>query len=500
MMKLNKISLYAAIFGATLSLTSCEKDYLETAPSNAVPFEDAYGSKAGMEAALTGIYRLMRQAPVNQGTVSHDSYGVPALMTTFDVMGQDVMANNGWFMFQYELDNKLNIYRGPRTIWGHGYNLITNANSIIAFAPDVPNTTEAERKAFEAEARAIRAFAFFDLVRTYQHTYLKNPQALGVPLMLEPTTPTTEGKERATLEQVYAQMLEDLIFAEQNLTGARTMKSRINQHVVQGLLARVYLEMGQWENAAEFARKARESYPLMTPAEYKAGFNNYGNAEWIWGLPQAADQNNAFASFFSFYDGRYTLDANGSRNYVRRGYNNFRANDQFVALFSENDARREFQEDEKAFNLNSEGRKIWTSDRYTITKFKDLPDLSGHIVLMRAAEMFLIEAEAEARLGNFIKAQGLLLELRRNRYTNPGLVLPSIATGQALIDEIHVERRKELYGEGFALLDIKRLQKPLVREGNHTAVLGTTPANSNLFIHQIPQTEIDANPKIEQNP
>lgn len=499
-MRFNKLSLYAAVFGATLSLTSCEKDYLETAPSNAVPFEDTYGSSAGMEAALTGIYRLMRQAPVNQGSVSHDSYGVPALMTTFDVMGQDVMANSGWFMFQYELDNKLTTYRGPRTIWGHGYNLITNANSIIANAPSVPNTTEAERLNYEAEAKAIRAFAYFDLVRVYQHTYLKDPQALGVPLMLEPTTPNTEGKERATLEQVYAQILEDLTFAEQNLNNSRARKSRINKNVAQGLLARVYLEMGNWEKAAEFAQKARQGYPLMSAAEYKAGFNNFGNAEWIWGLPQAADQNNAYASFFSFYDGRYTLDAKGSRNYARRGYNNFRANDLFVELFAANDARREFQEDENAFNVNSEGRKIWTSDRYTITKFKDMPDLSGHIVLMRSAEMYLIEAEAQARLGNPVAAQTLLLELRQQRYTNPTLVLPTLAVGNALLEEIFVERRKELYGEGFGLMDIKRLQRPLVREGNHTAALGTTPANSNLFIHQIPQTEIDANPKIVQNP
>lgn len=499
-MKITNNKLVVALLGATLSLTACEKDYLEVVPSNAVSYDQAYSTKKGMEAALTGIIRLMRQAPVNQGSVSHDSYGYPSLMMTFDVMGQDVMANNNWFIYQYELDNKLATYRGTRIIWGHSYNLITNANNIIANAKSLPDATEAEKKVFEGEAKVIRAFAYFNLARVYQHTYLKDKNAPAVPLMLDPATPQTEGKERATLEQVFTQVLADLTEAEQNLTTARPSKSRINKNVAQGLLARVYLEMGQWEKAAEFAAKARQGYPLMSAATYKAGFNNYSNGEWIWGLPQSADQNNAYASFYSFIDGRYTISSSGSRVYTRRGYNNLRANDNFVALFDANDARREFQEDTKAFTTNNAGEKVWNSDRYTITKFKDLVDLGGHIVLMRSAEMLLIEAEAKAQMGDFLGAQALLLELRKSRYTDPTLVLPSLNIGDALLEEIYVERRKELYGEGFAMFDIKRLQKPLVRTGNHTAKVGTTPANSDLFIHQIPQGEMDANPNMVQNP
>ncbi|MBX0333495.1 RagB/SusD family nutrient uptake outer membrane protein [Pontibacter sp. HSC-14F20] len=483
-----------------MSLTACEKDFLEAVPSNSVPAEEVNTTKEGMEAALTGIIRLMRQAPVNQGAVSHDSYGVPAMMLTFDVMGQDVMANTNWYVYQYELDNKLDTYRGTRILWGHSYNLITNANSIIANAKNLTDANDQEKATFEAEAKVIRAFSYFNLARVYQHTYLKDKNAPAVPLMLEPTTPTTQGKERATLEQVYSQILADLIDAEQALTSGRPSKSRINKNVAQGLLARVYLEMGQWEKAAEFARKARTGYPLMTSTEYQAGFNNYGNAEWIWGLPQSADQNSAYASFYSFIDGRYTVLDDGSREYVRRGYNNFRANDKFVELFDENDVRREFQEDEEAFTLNSKGEKIWSYDRFTITKFKDLANLGGHIPLMRSAEMLLIEAEAQARLNNPVEAQLLLLELRQQRYEAGTVVLPTLAIGDALLEEIYVERRKELYGEGFGLFDIKRLQKPLLREGNHTAVLGVTPANSDLFIHQLPQGEMDANPNAEQNP
>ncbi|WP_207430345.1 RagB/SusD family nutrient uptake outer membrane protein [Sabulibacter ruber] len=491
-MKINKAKIYTVLLGATLALGSCQEDFLETVPSNAASYEQAFSSPAAVEAALTGIYRLMRDAPVNSGsTPGHDSYGIPHFNETWDVMGQDLMANTGWFVYQYELDNKLPTYRGTYMLWASNYNIITNANNVIANAAKVPGITETQRAQFEAEARALRAFGYFNLARTYQHTYLKDPNALAVPLVLEQTTIDTEGKPRATLQEVYTQILEDLNIAERDLPVSRVAKSRVNKNVAQGLLARVYLEMGQWEQAADFAVKARQGHPLMSPIEWKEGFNNYANGEWIWGLAQSADQQVAFASFFSTMDGRYTVDEAGNRTYVRRGYNNIRANDKFVELFDPADARREFQEEAGETN----------SDRYTVTKFKDLSDLSGDFVLMRAAEMYLIEAEAKARLGQDDAAQQLVYELRQKRFTNPAAAVKPTTTGADLIDEIWVERRKELYGEGFGLMDIKRLQKPLVREGNHTAVLGVTPANSDLFIYMFPQLETINNPNFgPQNP
>ncbi|WP_205500753.1 RagB/SusD family nutrient uptake outer membrane protein [Rufibacter psychrotolerans] len=491
-MKINKVSIYTVLLGASLGLGACQDDFLETVPSNAVSYDQAFSSPAGVEAAFTGIYRLMRDAPVNSGaTASHDSYGVPHFNLTWDVMGQDVMANTSWFVYQYELDNKLPTYRGTYMLWATNYNIITNANNILANVGKVPNLTEAQRLAYEGEARALRAFAYFNLARTYQHTYLKDPQALAVPLVLEQTTPQSQGQPRATLEKVYAQIVEDLTIAERDLQVSRTAKSRVNKNVAQGILARVYLEMGEWAQAADFAAKARVGYPLMSATEYKAGFNNYANGEWIWGLAQSADQQVAFASFYSTMDGRYTVDEKGNRTYVRRGYNNIRANDKFVELFALTDARREFQE----------AVGVTNSNRYTITKFKDLPDLSGDFVLMRAAEMYLIEAEAKARLGQNEAAQQLVYELRQQRFIAPTILLKPTTTDAELVDEIWVERRKELYGEGFGLMDIKRLQKPLVREGNHTAMLGTTPANSDLFIYMFPLLEINNNPNFgPQNP
>jgi hypothetical protein len=129
-------------------------------------------------------------------------------------------------------------------------------------------------------------------------------------------------------------------------------------------------------------------------------------------------------------------------------------------------------------------------------------DFKESLNMMRVGEMYLIEAEAKARLGS-ADAADVLFELQSNR--DPAAV-QSGNTGPALIDEILLERRKELYGElGIDWLDAKRLQMPIDRtNSNHPAPNNYfIPADDPVFNYKIPQTEIQANPNIgpeDQNP
>jgi len=126
---------------------------------------------------------------------------------------------------------------------------------------------------------------------------------------------------------------------------------------------------------------------------------------------------------------------------------------------------------------------------------------TGDLPLMRAAEMYLIEAEARARMGENGAAQDALFALVSKRdagYTK------STATGQDLINEILIQRRIELWGEGFRFQDLKRTNSPLDRTGaNHTTSLAlemSVPADDVRWVYMIPQREINANPAVVQNP
>ena len=188
------------------------------------------------------------------------------------------------------------------------------------------------------------------------------------------------------------------------------------------------------------------------------------------------------------------------------GYDGFYINEELVDHFTPTDIRNTF------FEYNVPG----APDHYATNKFGiehssyEVTLLNGEtvkqktinfeesIIMMRVAEMYLIEAEAKARLGE-TDARDLLYELQVNR--DPAAV-QSGNTGAALIDEILLERRKELYGElGIDWLDAKRLQLPLDRRGsNHEPPNDYVLApNDARFILKIPQKEIDSNDFINQS-
>jgi hypothetical protein len=127
---------------------------------------------------------------------------------------------------------------------------------------------------------------------------------------------------------------------------------------------------------------------------------------------------------------------------------------------------------------------------------------------MRASEMYLIEAEALARQGQDAQAQLVLETLVKARY--PAYSAAGLS-GTDLLNEILLQRRIELWGEGFSLFDIKRLKTGLNRPtgtGNHGAPsydpgVYTMPDADPRFLLRIPQRELDNNPNMtpaDQNP
>lgn len=241
---------------------------------------------------------------------------------------------------------------------------------------------------------------------------------------------------------MYARAEEDLLFAYDNLEGyQRNDKHKLDKNVVAGILARLYLQKEEWKEAGDFAAKAQEKVVWMGQSEYLEGFNDRTNNEWIWGHGQSPDQDVASYSF-------HFRDVSSSSSY----YYSFMADPYFIEYFDENDIRYQlFEWDTKRFK----GGLMYK-------KFKFHSNLTGDIVLMRKAEMVLIEAEAYAERDLLPDAIRKLNELREAR----GAYTPDLSTlsKEELVEVILLERRKELFGEGFALSDIKRRQKAVERK------------------------------------
>ncbi len=482
--------LFVLILALGLLNTSCEKEFLETNPTNQISDQVIFNTVDGAQTVLDGISRWMREWTDNR----HDTFGVKSLDLASDLMSED-MAPSAYhqFGFDYRLDNRSATYARPRTTWYLFYRIIYNANSIINAIDEAESTSEIFRNNIKAQALTLRGYAYFQLIQWFQHTYKGNENAPGVPIYTEATL---EGAPRAAVSEVYARITADLdeaITLFDANSRARRHISDVTGNVAKGLRARVALVMQDWTTAATRAAQARQGYSIMTPAEYSKGFDDAGEQNWMWALAINDEQSTIYASWFSHVD--WTIGGYSGLGYSRKSVG--------LGLYNKmnnEDIRKQLID---ASFYQATTNRNWIIP-YKFSAGEGGKEFAADYVMMRPEEMLLIEAEAKVRAGQTQDAQALLKQLRDMRYTSPVTIT---ATGDDLIEEIILERRIELWGEGFAAQDLRRLKRGINRNNsNHLPVVATTmvlPAGDKYWIYQIPQGEIDANPNINeehQNP
>ena len=453
-----------------LTLICCKDDFLnDPKPSGSVNSSVIFQSKEAAESLISGILRLTRLTYEKT-----DSAGLYSIFFARVVKGNDLILGNNWYMFDYENDNREPTYRRTTFNWEFPYSIINQVNLLIDGVSESNFLIQSEKNELLSQAFTLRAFYYFQLSMEFQHTYNYDPGLPAPPIYKKPAS---EGKQMSSLAEMYNFIIEDLELAVKHSSLERINKSYINRNVAYAVLAQVYQVMGNWEQAENAAKKARENYPLSA-SEYTKGFNEMSSSCWIWAMPQQLNQSNYFdIAPHSFTDNQSD------------GYGQAFWNKEFVSLFSESDVRNTFfniynQEDENQYNF-------WSSSKF---KF----DFTSDIPIIRSAEMYLIEAEAKVRLGKDAEAIELLFELQKNRDST---AMNSGNTGQALIEEILIERRKELYGEiGVEWFDAKRLQRGIYRNGNHRIMNSADlQPNDKKFFLKIPQDEIDANIYIDES-
>lgn len=263
----------------------------------------------------------------------------------------------------------------------------------------------------------------------------------GAPIYTQSTDENiaAEGKPASSVNEVYAQAISDLEAALELIpeTYVRNSKHKIDNEVVLGILSRACLYAREWDKAKMYSDQllAKDNY-LMSESEYNDGFSTVDNKEWIWGHPQTNDQSNASYQF-------HFLDTTTPGSY----YYSFNMDPYFRDQFDEGDYRKKmiFWATDPGADKES-ASYVWM--RYSKFKFRDIENEVADIVLMRVSEIYLINAEAKARL-NDPDAVNKLNDLKTARGAQ------TVASGlsqQELLDAIWLERRKELWGEGFSLI------------------------------------------------
>ncbi|HUS87568.1 MAG TPA: RagB/SusD family nutrient uptake outer membrane protein, partial [Bacteroidales bacterium] len=431
-------------------IVGCEESFLDTKPATSVSEKDIYTDVETAKGVISGMYAQFKSWGVRYSSASMSGLHSAAMVR--DCMGPDVLIVKSWYRAEatYGAFNPSN--SRVAYLWSELYFVINNINNVLSQIDNLTGSDEAKNQ-LRGEALAIRGWAYFELIRTHQHTYTIASSQPGIPVYTEPATGDSKGNPRGTVDQVYQQILSDLTTALPIIGSSRSTKFYFNDDVVEAVLAQVYLTMGNWSQAIAYASSVKADYPLMSASEWQSGFNGF-NSEWIWGQNNTSDENPDWGSAHNMMD-----PINGGSEA------GWRVSDALTSLYSATDVRGAMiVDDGLGYNAN--------------TKWQDIPSplFSADYPLIRSAEMYLIEAEARAKSNppDFAGAQTALYAVQFR--ADPNAVISS-ASGQALIDEIIEEKRKEFWGEGIYLRDMLRNQMPLVRDATHNYIYNL-PANS----------------------
>ncbi|MBC5995031.1 RagB/SusD family nutrient uptake outer membrane protein [Pontibacter cellulosilyticus] len=445
---------YSIILLTALSLVTfsgCD-DVLEVEPTTAIEAEGAISDFTTLQRAALGAYSAMQ---------STNYYGLRYLL--YQGVYADNLEHRGTFTTDREVSarviNASNLQIA--NTWATIYTVINRANIVLRAADQLTNITDAQRKRIKGEMFFLRGLAYFDLVKVFG----------GVPVTLTPTTEISEIQNlpRSTESQVYDAVISDLRAAETQLTGVSNPKTRATSAAASALLARVYLQRGNYALAEEKANQVITSNSFALEEDFAKIFTTESGSEIIFEVDFTLNDQSGLGAASN-------PRTPGQKFYLRAGaYNALQASAQngderFAATTAIENSRRR------------------------LLKYEDVVNNADNVPVIRLAEMYLIRAEARARQGiaSAPASPQVIADINRIR-TRAGLPALVLLTNAQALTEILQQRRLEFIGEGLRFIDLKRY--------NLTCdVLDFCGEDAFRNLWPIPLQQIEVNPSLTQNP
>jgi len=469
-----KSLFYVVVAAGLFGLTACDST-IDRDPEQSIPSEDAFETAQNVQAALNGAYSGLQDGDVYGG--SHVMFGdVGAGGETILWDGSfDEFTNANTFTVQ--ADNGIIL-----GLWEAHYDVINRVNAIIEnTSTDIEGLDQEDVDDIVGQAKYIRADMYFNLVRWFGEPFeagQTNNQP-AVPLRTSPALSfeDTDPEPRATVAEIYTQIRNDLEDAIDVLE-VNTDPRRVGLHAANAKLAIVSLYQGRYQEAADLAKTVENSQPYSLSGSPIDPYVNEQSGEIVFAVGASAIDN----SGVNAHPGAFYLPSEtGGRGEAFPAAS-------LVAEAEQGDIRTgvgEVDGDSLFYSLADDLR----TNKWTNT------DLGDDTIVLRVAEMFLVRAEALARMGNEGEARAYVNAIR-NRAGLPD-VDPSLS-GQALIDEIIRQRRFEFAFEGKYRLTLDRLERT-IRTPQGAEIEADNPQR----LFPIPEDVIETNNEIgqeDQNP
>lgn len=507
-----------------VALTAC-RDNLEEKPFSSRSGEQVFQDEDGLKKATLGVYHIWTSLDYN------------------DVWNRFILSESG---HRYATGGILGASANPYyrfghlptagafdLVWSRMYKVVFRANTVIDNARKAVSADTTANK-YIAEARLLRAYAYFNLARDFG----------GVPL-IDREIKSLEDQDliyapRATLEEVYALIIEDLTFAEKQLPDQwdAANAGRVTAATAKGLLGKVYVYMaGKPLSKTEYYQKAIDKLTELTEAEarYNIGLvpefadvfslKNERNKELLLSFSYFTDSANPNGTIFPFF-----LFPRGLTNGDEQtGYGLTWA---FYQLFEKTDTRRDMTVVAKYVFKGVENGGATPGDsiiydpktwHYRVKRTGDIffqPNFAcglayakmdraerpagapphgygNDLIELRYSDILLLLAEALIETGKPAQALPLINRVRERAHATKLTAAANLRTA------LRLERRLELTGEFNTVYDIRRwgTLKDEVAAMTPEMIIGAelTPYNPRFELYPIPQSQLDANPNLKQN-
>lgn len=498
------ISLFAALL---LTLSGCQKFLAPKSESEFIPrtsqdlnemllYETYYGSKQFL---TTPFFNL----------ITDDVSVAPWTSSEKDLLSsvhrQSIKAIYTWQPDMYYTLEQDHVSDYMFNMYSGAYARILGCNAVLDYM-DTVSGTENEKNLLEAEAKAMRGWWYFYLVNVYGAPYTQNKEALGVPLHLTAAV-SNENLKRNSVEECYAQVLEDLQSAEKLFLSLPAelqwrKNNRASLPFVQLLLSRVNLYMENWQEASDYADKviSNHNFRLLDFPDFPSGshieVHTYKCPEVIWPY--------SYSGEFNEYENPYMMVSSmgGSVAFVT-------AAPELYYKYSADDIRRDqyLVRDTRSINYKAYGKvalKNGSSDPNPNNTFARS---------LRLSEAYLNKAEAQAQIfkadGNAAakdEAMATIRILRAKRITNPDNEQIDDRTADRLINSIRDERRRELCFEDHRWFDLRRYGMPRIIHVWYDEADASKYSAYSLDVEDpqytlpLPPAAMLLNPALEQNP
>ena len=463
---------------------SCGKKFLEEEPRT-ITIQELLISNDGAERLVAAVYNKLYA----WGEHSFSWVGVSSITSDDADKGSDI-GDPG--TDKGDLDN---FTFTPSSIsfsdlWVNNFEGIGRATYALRFLPE---TTSPDKERYIGEAKFLRAYFYFNLVRIFG----------GVPKIdkvLESETEIATASMRASEAEIYAFIESDLNDAITRLppTIAAAENGRVSKYAAIALLAKVSLYQQKWAQAKAMADMVISSNQFELIPDYSLIWREAGefSKESIWEVNAIGTTPNLGIENY------FVVQAPRGANGLGWGFNT--PSENLVNAYEPGDVR-------KAATIMNAGQTLWdgfqvspiaTNPRYNYKSYvsKTKETFNGNDIntnknlrILRFGEILLIKAEVENELGNIEEAQQALDSIRRRA----GLASTTAATKDDLRNAIYKERRVEMAFEHDRMFDLQRTG----RAGAVLRALGKPYVDGKHNLFPIPQKEIDlSDGKLLQNP